>query len=108
MEEPVFEPDCDDVLLLCPKCKKSYLHQGTVRIYAREHEDGDGTVIVVSGPRDFHATKATDEELRTVAGRRQALTIEFRCENCNRVEGPAFQLRIKQHKGRTRVSWVNS
>jgi hypothetical protein len=36
------------------------------------------------------------------------LTIEFRCENCNRVEGPAFQLRIKQHKGRTRVSWVNS
>lgn len=91
----------DDGYLLCLECGGQYLHHGETRVINRVSEDQSGTIatIVVDG------MSLKTIEAKDIPGRRDCVEIDFRCENCSE---SAFTLRIKQHKGKTLVDWVDN
>lgn len=86
-------------VLLCPVCGGNNLHQGKVRVYQRDHEDGPGTLTVVSAPDSVSVSRLEDKDS---PGRRDTLRIEFGCEDICR----PFTLEIQQHKGLTYMMWL--
>lgn len=93
--------EIDNDVLRCPGCQDQYscLHQSVTRLWERDAEDADGTVIEVRGSRDFSIWHAPSV---LIPGRRNSLEIEFWCEMCERKP----VLRIGQHKGSTYIEWV--
>ena len=85
-------------VLLCPVCGGNNLHQGEVRIYHRDKEDGPGTLTVAD------TGKVSTERLedKDIPGRRDSLSIGFWCESMCRL----VSLHISQHKGSTYMQWV--
>lgn len=86
----------DGGTLLCPECGGSYLHQDKVTTRIRDAEDGPGEKVEL-GPHlqaKFTHLEAGSAEF---LGRRDDLTVEFRCETCS----TKSLLVIRQHKGET-------
>lgn len=87
----------------CPKCStapsdSNYLHHGEINIFTRVNEDTlDGTHLRVQG----HATSHDHSMKYNPSSRRNGLTIEFTCENCD----AELSLAIVQHKGQTFIYW---
>lgn len=98
------EPDLSK--LICPACRNTYLHQGSVRILNRFHEDGEG--ILTSVPED--PTNPGSRQLMADKGirhgRRDYIEIDFECETCDAsTEAYSLSLVISQHKGETFLRW---
>jgi hypothetical protein len=97
--------------LACPKCKNNYLHQVRVVVEFRESEDGSALRTTATG--GMPPTMGKEEPPRVQvgwvpgdasAGRRDNVYVEFWCELC---EGFRPTLLIQQHKGVTRMGWVD-
>ena len=99
--------------LLCPQCGGNNLHQGAVHVWQRSSEESKtGAYSCADHARSnvqYDADMGGNPSLR-----RDGMTIEFECENCNGAppphENPAFAerksyLHIVQHKGTTYLSW---
>ncbi len=88
-----------DGAIACPNCGDGYLHHGTIHVYNRFREDGDGIESVVE------PCSQVNQHIRPSAQipfRRDSLYIEFRCEVC-----PVKPvLWIEQHKGNTYMHWT--
>jgi len=93
---PVMIVQDKESVLHCP-CGSPLLHQGRVIVHDRKDEDADGRIIIVDqeSVKDFTASKDR------LYGRRNALFIEFACEEC----GKTYTLKIHQHKGNTLMAW---
>lgn len=92
-------------MLKCPSCGGTNLHQGHVKVYSRDAEDGPGTVVTVDG-LIAHTARVS---ARDIPGRRESLQISFFCEECDgdpsRWDKWSMVLEIRQHKGATYLSW---
>jgi hypothetical protein len=86
--------------LLCPYCNFDYMHQGTVMIFNRLEDADDGKRVIVPIHPQNEVIIST-----SLAGnpspRRQGLSINFSCENCDK----NLWLNIFQHKGQTFFNW---
>lgn len=84
--------------LECPRCGGNYMHQGNVEVFMRKEDAETGNHALVE------ADRVTVD--RVMAGnpssRRQGVTIEFQCEDCEEPLG----LAIVQHKGQTFLYWI--
>lgn len=96
----VGRPELDDQgILLCPRCEDTYLHQHEVTVACRE-EDAPGVLTTVSCQTGALTSRPSTGESGFI-GRRDHLTITFRCEGC----GGNSVLSVTQHKGNTVVRW---
>lgn len=84
--------------LLCPCGNDGYLHQTAVRVGWRQAEDTPIGVVVTTSKAVPEAVVVAAE----VAGRRDAMQIDFWCEEC---AAPHY-LSIVQHKGGTYLTWL--
>lgn len=85
------------VALLCPVCGNYNLHQGAIRAYHRDQEDGPGNLTVVK----CGGVSVERVEDKDIPGRRDSMSISFWCEGGCR----PCSLHIQQHKGTTYVRW---
>jgi hypothetical protein len=88
----------DNAALKCPVCGEIGLHQGEVRVFQRDTEDGPGTLAVINNGVVGSERLESDQ----IADRRDSLLISFWCEN----DCPTFVLSISQQKGLTFAHWV--
>jgi hypothetical protein len=94
----------EDRVLLCPVCGGTNLHQLSIDAYQRVEEDAEArlTRVPVGGGVPEHALV----DPSNVPGRRDALCIEFVCEECHGPDSSTpYALWIQQHKGCTYLSW---
>jgi len=84
--------------ILKTPCGCEFLHQCKVKTQWRTKEDGGG-VQHTSQVKGFSTLVAEPKE---IPGRRDAMFIDFYCEDCFDIH----QLRIMQHKGQTQMEWV--
>jgi hypothetical protein len=92
-----------DHFLVCPRCRDwgECLHyNGRVTIYDRQEDDEDVTIIDVHDQIAYSCIM-DNEKSRNPSTRRNALTIQFWCENCD----GRFELCIAQHKGSSFIGW---
>jgi hypothetical protein len=89
--------------LQCPQCGCLNLHHVRTNIYGRKAgEDSESVCIAVSGLwGGDHNANLEIGDIDNPSGRRDAVGIEFYCEQCD----VAPELIIVQHKGTTYVSW---
>ncbi len=79
--------------LKCPSCKSEFLHQITTEVFERDEDAIQGLHVTVT-----RQSVITDANIQgSPSGRRQGLTIEFKCEACEHKPS----LSIYQHKGST-------
>ncbi len=92
-------------LLLCPRCKGFYLHQGRITVFERSEDSKDTARITVDGSRAA-VESVPNAGSGNPSSRRHGLTIQFECEHCE-VDGQTdvLELTIAQHKGTTEVGW---
>jgi len=101
--------EMDDDTLKCPECNEIYLHQTSVEVIFRDNEDGDGTRTRVN-EKNTNIDRVLSE---TIPGRRDAIQINFLCENCDSdkkelSEKEVKKLQIIQHKGLTVFEWIHN
>ena len=102
-DEPRYAAD-DPKVLLCPRCRYDYLHQGRVEVYQRTEEDGaSGIAAIIAGA-------VSDGVMdNNPSHRRDGVRIWFFCEECCQGDDGEWQedlaMTIVQHKGRTYVGW---
>jgi len=101
-------------MLVCPSCKDTgaaiNLHQGTVEVFIRDHEDSSsGIHVLIEEPSITNGGMGTLLANHNVddgnpSARRDGLQIAFRCENHDGL----LMLNIVQHKGTTYIEWDNT
>jgi hypothetical protein len=85
--------------LLCPACRSSYLHHFAVRVFSRDGEDAESTLIEV---RDAETMWLEDGAEKTnPSSRRDGVAIRFWCEGCSILS----ELTFAQHKDVTECKW---
>ena len=89
--------------LTCPLCSEEYLHHGAVTVWNRAEDAEVGRLTTVSGDVLIDAQNATMEGCPS--RRRDALSIEFRCEHCHDKNDKSLHLDVIQHKGNTFLQW---
>ena len=102
-------PDMFSNAVMCPRkeCGCDNLHQGRIDIYNRAEDKREGQHVRVtcdslSNDVPTKTRVIVDEDLTgNPSGRRQGLSIQFLCEQCDRI----FILDIVQHKGTTYMGW---
>lgn len=85
-------------VLSCPHCAGEYLHHEEVIVYNRLQEDSERGIAVRTNGINV-SQKDTMEG--NPSGRRNGVTISFRCETCS----SRLLLRVQQHKGQTFMDW---
>lgn len=90
----------DENTLTCPKCNSINLHQGRVNVFNRYKEDDPYGLHIEVCSTGF---EAVSDMIGNPSDRRNGLTINFWCENCDDVSN----LQIYQHKGETILEWKN-
>jgi len=94
------EVKIDGQVLTCPNgCGYANLHQKQIVSMFRDKEDGPGSRVAAN----YCGTSVAQVASGEIPGRRDALFIEFECEQC----GGLPSLRIMQRKGETLISWVD-
>lgn len=99
--------DWSESVLVCPNCGNAFLHHGKITVFDRigsEYEDNPKTLVV-----DVDCSKVTTQvkpsaKTDNPSSRRDGLTIQFWCENCN---FDNLRLHIYQHKGNTFIEWAD-
>ncbi len=87
-------------VLLCPLCKESALHHGTVGVFSRDFEDSEVGLRTTAGRNVI-----TDKSMIGIpSSRRDGIRIEMECENCGELP---FDLGLAQHKGATFLMWFD-
>lgn len=104
--------------LICPRCRGNNLHHGTVKVYERFQEDGDGTITTVLGG----STKLRFAKSEEIPWRRGRVEIAFFCEYCDSPDTEedeqgcealsqsmptGMRLVIEQHKGTTYLYFID-
>lgn len=94
---PTLDPTDWSLVLKCPSCDGTNIHQTYTRTIFRE-EDGSG--LEVFATTDDAKAKHIDSTM--IPGRRDILHIGFECGNpmC-----PPCRLVVQQHKDRTHLYW---
>jgi len=95
------EPKIENGELICPFCGGEFLHHGIVNVYTRREEDAPVSRVSVDDDGNL-STKQIGDNDSDPTERRGAVTIEFRCEQCER----KFQMEVRQNRGRTII--INS
>ncbi len=86
------------LIIQCPRCYATNLHQRQVRIFRKEYDDDlDGVVTTVDG----NATMVMASHATTKAKREPSILIDFGCEFCPE----ALTLEIIEESGQTLFSW---
>tara|TARA_R110000822_G_scaffold92140_18_gene212162 strand:+ start:415 stop:765 length:351 start_codon:yes stop_codon:yes gene_type:complete len=112
MSDIKLQPDWYNNALFCPVCGGNNLHQETVTMYDRVM---DATTVLVT--RTYAGNTSTHPLPEATAGNpsadRNALTIDFWCENCHGHlnDNPPeyteyFKLAVLQHEGTTFLNWI--
>jgi hypothetical protein len=91
--------------LICPRCGDTYLHQEEHAIWIPDPPDSYNRVNMFTVVRcnRRNGTKITREKCSF--SERDAITIDFSCENCNAQEIIAT-LRLYNSKGMTKMEWA--
>lgn len=98
-----FDADFSPSLVLqCPKCSSSNLHQNHVHAFWRSEEDSDDGIAASSCGEHSHVSGSMENN---PSPRRNGITISFVCEGCGFDESPLLNLHIIQHKGCTYFEW---
>ena len=97
--------------LLCPVCNGNNLHQESVVMYDRVM-DPHTVLVTRANAGNIQARPMPVSEAGNPSADRNAVAIEFWCENCHgelNGETPEyadyFRLQIQQHKGTTFLDW---
>ena len=85
-----------DEFLCCPFCNSEYLHQQTYRIWSTNEDQQSDCLTIFDEYQNLRVEK-TPEEQNPSSRCRGAISIEFSCEDCEKIS----TFTILQHKGST-------
>jgi hypothetical protein len=104
-DRPVRFGDLDGIqTLCCPHCGGSFVHQLTITVFLRA-EDELAVILSVTGNKISVARRRRSAH-GNPSPRRQAVTIEFKCERCSPNRAKPLLLGLAQHKGQTWFGWL--
>ena len=85
-----------DEFLCCPFCNCEYLHQQAYRIWSTNEDQQSDCLTIFDEYQNLRVEK-TPEEQNPSSRFRGAISIEFSCEDCEKIS----TFTILQHKGST-------